>query len=369
MNDKLEVRGANLETLAAQLGGLYAKAAAAIDAYPGSTHFHTSLHGAEHSKRVLLFALLMADALNLPEEDRRTLATAAIYHDTQRWDDWLDVGHGARAAEAYLEGADGAGGGDKLAAAIMGYHDLDDEVGEERIGAEFGAHGVRLFRIFKDADGLDRFRLGPDALDERFLRTPEAKELVELSRTLNGRDGATESKAALVVIDVQNDFTTGSLGSADAAAKVPNILAKAATFDGMVLLTQDTHGEDYLQTEEGHHLPVEHCIQGTEGWQLAPGLSELAEARGWKVYEKPTFGSVALARDLAALHQQEALDSVELVGFCTDICVVSNALLIKAFAPELKVSVDAALCAGTTREAHEAALATLRSCQVDVKEA
>lgn len=367
MNDKLDANGANLEALAAQLGGPYSEAAAAIDAYPGSTHFHTSLHGAEHSKRVLLYALLMADALDLPEEDWHTLATAATYHDTQRWDDWLDVGHGARAAEAYLEGMNGAGS-DRLAAAIMGYHDLDDAVGEEHIGAEFGAHGVRLFRIFKDADGIDRFRLGPDALDERFLRTPEAKELVELSRTLNGRDGASESKAALVVIDVQNDFTTGSLGSPDAAAKVPNILAKAATFNGTVILTQDTHGEDYLETEEGHHLPVEHCILKTEGWQLAPGLPELAEARGWKAYEKPTFGSVALARDLAALHQQGALDSVELVGFCTDICVVSNALLIKAFAPELKVTVDAALCAGTTPEAHEAALATLRSCQVDVKE-
>lgn len=369
MSKGLNTNRANREDLAAQLGGLYSEAAAAIDAYPGSAHFHTSLHGAEHSKRVLLFALLMADALDLPEEDWRTLATAATYHDTQRWDDWIDTGHGARAAEAYLEGANGAGGGDKLAAAIMGYHDLDDAVGEKHIGAEFGAHGVQLFRIFKDADGLDRFRLGPEALDERFLRTPEAKELVGLSRALNGRDGASESKAALVVIDVQNDFTTGTLGNPDAAAKAPSILAKAATFNGTVLLTQDTHGEDYLETEEGRHLPVEHCIRKTEGWQLAPGLSELAEARGWKVYEKPTFGSVALAQDLAALHQQGALDSVELVGFCTDICVVSNALLIKAFAPEMKVSVDAALCAGTTPKAHEAALATLRSCQVTVKEA
>lgn len=369
MSERLNMSAANRGAFATKLDDIYTEAATAIDAYPGSTNFHTSLHGAEHSKRVLRFALLMADALALPEEDWRTLATAATYHDTQRWDDWLDVGHGARAAKAFLEDLDDVASGDELAAAIMRYHDLGDEVGEERIGADFGEHGVQLFRIFKDADGLDRYRLGPDALDERFLRTPEAKELVALSRALNGRNSPSEANTALIVIDVQNDFTTGSLGSPDAAAKVPNILAKAATFDGTVVLTQDTHGEDYLETEEGHRLPVTHCIRGTEGWQLAPGLQELAEARSWKVYEKPTFGSVALAQDMATLHERGALDSVTLVGFCTDICVVSNALLIKAFAPELKVTVDAELCAGTTHEAHEAALTTLRSCQVNVKEA
>lgn len=364
----MKIDSMDLSEVIAQLGDVYEEAASAIDAYPGSEHFHTSLHGAAHSKRVLLFALLIADAMELPEDDKRTLAMAAVYHDTQRHDDWLDVGHGARAADAYLEDNDKGSEQDRLIAEIMHHHDLDDEIGEARIESEFGGRGVSLLRIFKDADGLDRFRLGPDALDGRFLRTREAKELIELSRHLNGRDSLeAESKSALVVIDVQNDFTKGALGNPDAASKVPGIVAKAATFDGEVFLTQDTHTSGYLNTEEGRNLPVEHCIEGTLGWRLVPELESLADEHGWKVYKKPTFGSIELARDLAKLHEQGKLDSVEFAGFCTDICVVSNALLIKAFAPELKVSVNASLCSGATRETHASALETMRSCQIEIK--
>lgn len=168
----------------------------------------------------------------------------------------------------------------------------------------------------------------------------------------------------LVVVDVQEDFTTGALGNPEAAGKVAAIAERARDFDGTVVLTQDTHGADYLSTQEGRNLPVEHCIKGAAGWELAGGLAQLAAERGWKVYEKPTFGCVQLAEDLAHLNEAEPIGSVELIGFCTDICVVANAMLIKAFLPEAEVKVDAALCAGTTPAAHEAALQTMRSCQI-----
>ena len=168
----------------------------------------------------------------------------------------------------------------------------------------------------------------------------------------------------MIIIDVQNDFTTGALGNPDAAAKVAAIVAKAQDFEGAVVLTQDTHRTDYLKTAEGRNLPVEHCVKGTEGWELSDELQELAAEQGWKIYEKPTFGSIALAQDLVAMDAADPIDSIELVGFCTDICVVSNALLVKAYLPEVEIRVDADLCAGTTPEAHEAALATLRSCHI-----
>lgn len=178
-------------------------------------------------------------------------------------------------------------------------------------------------------------------------------------------DEAAVANKALIVIDVQNDFTTGALGSPEAAAKVDAIVETAKAFRGSVFLTKDTHGADYLDTQEGVKLPVTHCVKDTPGWQLSGGLEELALDRGWKVFEKPTFGSVELSHYVADLHRKGQLDAVELVGFCTDICVVSNALLIKAYAPELSVRVDPSLCAGTTPEAHTAALRTLQSCQID----
>lgn len=174
-----------------------------------------------------------------------------------------------------------------------------------------------------------------------------------------------EEENVLIIVDVQNDFVTGALGSEDAAAVTDAIIERAARFEGTVMLTQDTHEEDYLGTQEGRRLPVEHCLRGSWGWQLVDGLQKLAESRNWKTYEKPTFGSVELARDLAARHEQRPFASVELIGFCTDICVVSNALLIKAFLPDVPVKVDAALCAGVTPASHAAALSTMASCQID----
>lgn len=174
-------------------------------------------------------------------------------------------------------------------------------------------------------------------------------------------------KRYLIVIDMQNDFVDGALGTPEAAAIAPALVEAARAFDGELIFTLDTHGEDYLATQEGAHLPVPHCIKGTPGWELIPALAELQRERDARVFEKPTFGSTELARHLVQRNAEEPIDSIELVGVCTDICVVSNALLIKAALPEVPVKVDAALCAGVTPEAHEAALATMRSCQIEME--
>lgn len=170
----------------------------------------------------------------------------------------------------------------------------------------------------------------------------------------------------LVVVDMQNDFVSGSLGSAEAQAIVPAVLDKVRSFDGTVLFTKDTHTTEYLSTQEGRHLPVEHCIEGTDGWQLIEPLQALQKDLNARVYCKPAFGSVQLAHELAALHRAHPIDSIELVGLCTDICVVSNALLLKACLPEVPMCVDAACCAGVTPDSHKAALQTMASCQVEI---
>ncbi len=171
----------------------------------------------------------------------------------------------------------------------------------------------------------------------------------------------------LVVIDVQNDFVTGSLGTPEAVEMLPRLLEKMRGFEGAVLMTLDTHGEDYADTQEGRFLPVSHCVRGTEGWRFPPEVEALRESLGARVYEKPTFGSTSLVSELKRLYDEAELESVELVGLCTDICVISNALMIKAAMPELPVYVDAACCAGFTPEKHAAALEVMRSCQVILK--
>ena len=169
-------------------------------------------------------------------------------------------------------------------------------------------------------------------------------------------------KKLLIVIDMQNDFIDGALGTPEALAIVPAVAEKLRAYPPeAVVATMDTHGPDYLGTREGRFLPVEHCIRGTEGWQLRSELLPLL--RGARVYEKPTFGCLRLAKDLAKLPD---LEEAELVGLCTDICVVSNALLLKAALPELDLRVDAACCAGVTPERHLAALETMRACQIEI---
>ncbi len=171
----------------------------------------------------------------------------------------------------------------------------------------------------------------------------------------------------LVVIDVQNDFVSGSLGTPEAQVMLPRLEEKLRGFEGCVWMTLDTHGADYMDTQEGKHLPVPHCVRETEGWQLAGELGKLAESLGAGIVEKPTFGSEELVASLKALYEAGELESIELVGLCTDICVVSNALMLKAAMPELPMSVDSACCAGVTPQKHEAALEVMRSCQIAVK--
>ena len=168
----------------------------------------------------------------------------------------------------------------------------------------------------------------------------------------------------LVVVDMQNDFIDGALGTGEAVAVVPRVVEKMKGYDPWnVYLTRDTHYENYLETQEGRRLPVEHCVRDTRGWQLRAEIAAAAE--GATIIDKPTFGSVELASRLMAERAREALE-IELVGLCTDICVVSNALLLKAAMPEAPITVDASCCAGVTPEKHRAALETLRSCQIDV---
>ena len=182
-------------------------------------------------------------------------------------------------------------------------------------------------------------------------------------------------KKVLVVVDMQNDFIDGCLGTKEAQAIVPKVIDKIKKFDGSVVYTEDTHFDYYLDTLEGKKLPVKHCEIFTEGWAipeviLAPGLEKHLSQGLCPFYEKYTFGSEKLARDLKELCISENAKGntleIELIGLCTDICVVSNALLLKAFMPEVIIKVDSSCCAGVTPESHEAALLTMKMCQIDV---
>lgn len=168
----------------------------------------------------------------------------------------------------------------------------------------------------------------------------------------------------LIVVDMQKDFVTGVLGTREAQQILPAVADKVRSFEGQVIFTRDTHQSDYMQTQEGKNLPVPHCIEGSEGWQLMDVLEEIRVERNLPVYDKVTFGCPELARDMVKADEQESIESIELIGVCTDICVVSNALTIKAHLPEVPIYVDPACCAGVTPQAHEAALATMKSCQI-----
>ncbi|MDR0469874.1 MAG: cysteine hydrolase [Peptococcaceae bacterium] len=165
----------------------------------------------------------------------------------------------------------------------------------------------------------------------------------------------------LIVVDMQNDFISGSLGSLQAQQILSHVKAKIegyAQSDGTIIFTRDTHQDNYLTTQEGQYLPVAHCIEGTAGHLIADNL----DTAGCEVFDKPNFGSLELAKKVA----EGGFDEIELCGLCTDICVVSNALILKAQLPETKVTVDARCCAGVTVESHHAALLTMKMCQVNV---
>ena len=180
------------------------------------------------------------------------------------------------------------------------------------------------------------------------------------------------NKKLLVVIDMQNDFITGALGNKECQAVVPAVAAKVKSAEGNadivytldthtedIIFTKDTHGEDYMNTQEGRNLPVKHCIKPDNGWKLIPELEGIKAVRS---FEKPTFGSIELAEWI----KENGYTEVELIGVCTDICVISNAMTIKAVNPEVVISVDAKCCAGVTPESHANALAAMKACQIEV---
>lgn len=169
----------------------------------------------------------------------------------------------------------------------------------------------------------------------------------------------------LVVVDMQKDFVDGALGTKEAQAIVDNVVKKVTEekeAGTQIIFTMDTHETDYLETAEGKNLPVEHCIRGSEGWKLIPPLQPLTS--GCRLIEKPTFGSTKLSHLVASNNY----DEIELIGLCTDICVISNALLLKAAVPETPISVDASCCAGVTPESHKNALEAMKMCQIIIKE-
>jgi len=178
----------------------------------------------------------------------------------------------------------------------------------------------------------------------------------------------------LIIVDMQRDFIDGALGTPEAVAITANVVARIASSQNeLILFTQDTHGEDYLSTPEGKKLPVIHCIEGTDGWQIDSTIKAAWESHpntiidsslNQNTFTKPVFGSVDLVSYLKS--KQSEIESIEILGLCTDICVVSNAIMIKNTLPHIDISVNAACCAGVTPQSHQEALNTMKMCQIDI---
>lgn len=184
------------------------------------------------------------------------------------------------------------------------------------------------------------------------------------------KQGRMEEKSmeVLIVVDMQNDFVSGALGTKEAVEAVPHVVGRVV--DGVnrgetILFTRDTHEAHYMQTQEGRNLPVPHCIRDTEGWEIIGQLQEYTV--GARVIDKPTFGSAELGALLADMDRETPIEKITLIGLCTDICVISNALLAKAYLPEAEIAVDASCCAGVTPESHQNALAAMKMCQIVVE--
>lgn len=173
-------------------------------------------------------------------------------------------------------------------------------------------------------------------------------------------------KNVLIVVDMQKDFVDGALGTQEAVAIVDNVVKKIESFNEEIIVTYDTHQPDYMETREGKYLPVPHCIENTQGWKLDEKVEKSLEGKDVKRLYKPTFGSVELVKLFENCNQTET--EVTLIGLCTDICVVSNAMLLKAYYPEMNITIDAHCCAGVTPESHQAALTTMKMCQMNVIE-
>lgn len=172
-------------------------------------------------------------------------------------------------------------------------------------------------------------------------------------------------KKILVVVDIQNDFVDGALGTREAVAIIDNAADKIKSFDGDIFVTFDTHYENYMDTLEGKKLPVPHCIKGTDGWQLNAKIADALKDKSYKTVEKLTFGSVELPQMVKEVIGNETAEII-FIGLCTDICVVSNALLLKANILDSEIFVDSSCCAGVTRDTHNAALQTMKCCQINV---
>lgn len=172
-------------------------------------------------------------------------------------------------------------------------------------------------------------------------------------------------KPLLVVVDMQNDFITQALGTLEAQKILDPLCRKIRQWDGPVVYTRDTHEKNYMETAEGKKLPIPHCIRGTQGWQLAPEIAACVRP-GDEIFDKPTFGSTRLAESVSRMAASGEISSVTLTGVCTDICVISNALLLKAYLPEIPIAVDASCCAGVTPASHENALKAMSACQIDI---
>ncbi|WP_399326745.1 cysteine hydrolase family protein [Tissierella sp.] len=168
----------------------------------------------------------------------------------------------------------------------------------------------------------------------------------------------------LIVVDMQNDFIDGALGTKEAIDIIPNVVRKIKNFQGNIIYTRDTHKENYLSTQEGRYLPVKHCIENTHGWELHKDIQNLIRDTKTNIYNKDTFGSKELVQELMDINKKEPIEEIQIIGLCTDICVISNALLIKAFLPEVKISVDEKCCAGVTPESHKNAINAMKMCQV-----
>jgi len=171
-----------------------------------------------------------------------------------------------------------------------------------------------------------------------------------------------QNKRLLLVIDMQNDFIDGTLGTKEAEKIVENVNEKILEYrnsNDIVVFTRDTHDEEYLNTMEGRNLPVKHCIKGTKGWQITSKI----DVKDDKIIDKPSFGSLELAEYVSKID----ISSIEIIGLCTDICVISNAMILKSKLPEIKISVDSLCCAGVTKESHENALGAMKMCQIDIK--
>lgn len=162
----------------------------------------------------------------------------------------------------------------------------------------------------------------------------------------------------LIVVDMQNDFISGSLGSEEAKGIVDNVVSKVKNHSGRIIFTRDTHEKDYLTTQEGENLPVVHCVKDTDGWQICDELKAFVK----EVIDKPSFGSIKLPEII-----DKDTEEIELCGLCTDICVISNAMILKAYFPETKISVDASCCAGVTLESHQRALDSMKTVQIEIK--